>query len=160
MQISGCNKLELTVDVLDGVLAEIVGGTDLRDSAVLAAFRSLSRDQINRLDRLCTGNGRASLEELAFVERVFFGANESVLMELQRDVEEFENVGLVQTSGQGVHFAGDEREALYAKYYARKIDARFSVSSTDLSTIGAVAAHADIADHSSWEPFTTHFLFN
>ena len=74
-------------------------------------------------------------------------------------MDRFVEKGLVRITEHGIEFAGDERESLYAKYYARKVGGRFNGISLPANVLGAVSTHSKVARESAWQPIAGRFLF-
>lgn len=128
VQRGQATKMVLNTDVVENVLEELSQGADILHGPVITALRRLSSDQLRILGLLCLCNGLATLEQLWFVHHVAFGAPQTGRVELEKGLEEFQRSGLIRISDSKIKFAGDEREGLYAKYFAKKRGVELSVS--------------------------------
>ena len=110
----------LSIDVLDDVLNEIGRGRDIRLSPIINTMQSLSDEELTALGDLCSMSGRATFEQVWVTQRVVFAARDAQRLTLERYLQKFVDIGLIVIEDWSIRFAGDDREAMYAKYFARK----------------------------------------
>lgn len=148
-------RMELNLDVLDDVLDEIEGGEDVRSSRTIEALRTLPDQDPRRLSELCRCNGRATLDQLSHIQHVLFGRSEEHRIVMENDLDTFQDLGLIENHGGKIGFAGDERETIYAKYFARAKGIRSLVSSLDPADYFAILLQRRLAGSNSWKVLGT-----
>lgn len=171
MQQSSENTMVLSVDVLNEVLSELVHGSDIRNSSVIAAIQALSDTELTDLGELCSMNGFATLDEVWALQRLAYGADDDKRTEMNERLNFFRDSDLISIDGGRIKFSGDDREAMYAKYYAKKRGVMRLISEVTPEVLLPIAIQASVVVNSGWSPsgittvgsptqdFTSDFLY-
>ena len=119
VQQARAKRMELTIDVLEDLRRELEATQDVSARPVLAKVRLLRRDELRALAPLTLSNGRATFEQLWFVEYVQRPQTPWTRQGLLAHLEEFVRLGILTVQDDVVRFEGDDFDRLYCKYFAR-----------------------------------------
>jgi hypothetical protein len=143
--------MSLSVDVLDDVLNEIGRGQDVRATPLMTAIQSLSDADLIALGELCQMSGHSTFEQVWELRRLSLGALPETRPRLEANFKKFTGMGLIAEEDGIIRFAGDERESMYAKYYARKRGVRRLIGEVEPDSLIPASAQLELAISSEWD---------
>jgi tetratricopeptide (TPR) repeat protein len=121
MQLGRTSKMEISVEVLDDVLAELEKGRQIQEWPIILKIRSFSEAELKALDFLTSCDGRATFDQLWFAEYTLRKDNRWKCRQQMLDfLEVFCKSGVLQVDDGLIRFAGGDFERIYSKYYARR----------------------------------------
>jgi len=122
LQEGRAKRMQLTLEVLDSVLEELHAARDIWTRPVVASVRNLDEEGLRALSVLCQSNGRATLQQLWFVEYVLWGEDEWTRDSLAEGLANLEAMGVLSVDDGVIRFAGDAFDRLYCRYFAERHD--------------------------------------
>ncbi len=128
VQQGRAEQMELTIEVLDDVLRELQSLQDVSGRQIVNKIRSLDKDQLSALRILCSCDGRASFEQIWFMEYIFTNSESLTKEKLREQYEYFIDLGLIKVNEGNVCFVGDDFDKIYIKYYSRKHKINFRIT--------------------------------
>ena len=95
-------------------------------------------------------SGRASLDQVWAMHRMVFDAPEEYRLKMEMDLAKFISMNLILLNDGYITFAGDDREAMYAKYYARKRGVPHLIADVDPDVFFSVSVYTQLVKKSNW----------
>lgn len=134
MQMGLASRMELSVEVLDEVLGELEKGRQIQEWPIILKIRGFSEAELKALDFLTSCDGRATLDQLWFVEYSLRKEQRWKRETLVSYLETFRESGVLELDGELIRFAGGDFERIYSKYYARQRNVRLTLESRSYET--------------------------
>lgn len=120
IQLGRRKKMELDLEVLDDVLDELKKGHDIALRPIINKVKELSKRDAAALRLLLSCNGKATLDQLWFLEYVLRGTTKWTKEDLVDALERFQIAAIVNVENGVLRFVGDDFDRIYIKYYARQ----------------------------------------
>lgn len=130
IQEGRAQRMELTVDILDDVLEELQTSQDLSTRPVIRAVRRLDQRRLEGLGALCICDGHVSFEQAWFAQHVFRQTSEWTKETMRRCLGDLEEDGIIGLDAGLIHFAGDDFDRVYCKYFAKRQGVPVSIIDT------------------------------
>lgn len=160
VQEGRAKRMKLTLDVLDDVLAELSTSQDVAARPILNAVRNLERDQLGALSKLCSCNGRATLEQIWVAEYIFWDERRWKKEVLEENLSELSSQGVLDISDGVIHFAGDDFDRIYCKYLARKHRVTLTINDMPFEVfLGIVCLHEYLTEIGLQDTLTSSAMF-
>jgi len=141
-------RMELTVDILDDVRRELEATQDVTARPILAKIRLLTRDQLRALAVLTRSDGRATFEQLWFLQYVLRPNNRWTRETLLAHFDELVNLGILAAQDDVVRFQGDDFDRLYSKYFALTHNVRLYIIDVPFEIVLGMRLHGFLMTHS------------
>ncbi|HET6481113.1 MAG TPA: AAA family ATPase [Actinoplanes sp.] len=116
------NGLELSSETLDDVRTALVAGRDVNQRPLITAVRRMPEEELKALNILCSGLGRATVDEL-WLAHVLAGGPTMTRDDLDRYLAGFVAGGIIEQENSKISLTGEMFDQIYVRLWAfKKLD--------------------------------------
>lgn len=132
LQLRRADTMKLDFSVLEEVRRELETWQDITSRPILTSVRNFSKKGLAALSILCSCNGRATFEQVWALEYIFDGESSWTKNTFKDVLQMNADKGILKIDNDLISFAGDDFDAIYAKYFAREQGIRLNFSRISL----------------------------
>ena len=120
IQLKQTKHMILDVPVLEEVRAELRKGQQSDESEIIDCIENLNKEDLKALAVFFDAGEKSSIATLKCYEYIIYGDKRLKLSKFNDYFDKFIDLKILSQNEDGFKFNGDDFDAIYAKYYARK----------------------------------------